>query len=291
MKRLWTIFRYSLRGFRGQILGWGLAIAALGLLIVPFYNVFAEQQGDFLQMIKSYPPEFLAFFGGDAVSIATPEGFVGMYGFSMLPLVIGFFGLLAGSGIIAADEEHGRLDLMIAHPVGRAAFFGGRVLGFLSAMLLILVLGWAGFSILLGGSAMGITPAQMALPFLPLFAQGLVYGSLALLLSLLLPARAQAAMLSGLVLVTSYLLSSLAGIASQLDSAARLLPYAYYQGSEALNGLNLTWLAGLLAVSLVCILLAGWRFIRRDIRLSGEGSWRIAGMLPRRSRGAQTEAG
>ncbi|MBN1660548.1 MAG: hypothetical protein JXA93_19280, partial [Anaerolineae bacterium] len=63
---MFTTLRYTLSSFRGQIIGWGLGVAALGLILVPFYDVFMEQQGDLMQMIESYPPEFLAFFGGDA---------------------------------------------------------------------------------------------------------------------------------------------------------------------------------------------------------------------------------
>jgi hypothetical protein len=59
------------------------------------------------------------------------------------------------------------------------------------------------------------------------------------------------------------------------------LPYAYYQGSEAINGLNWGWLLGLLTVSAVFLLLAWWRFQNRDIRVAGEGSWRLP--LPSRS--------
>ena len=36
-----TIFRYTLRRFRGQILGWGLALALLGLLLISMYDSFA----------------------------------------------------------------------------------------------------------------------------------------------------------------------------------------------------------------------------------------------------------
>ena len=41
-------------------------------------------------------------------------------------------------------------------------------------------------------------------------------------------------------------------------------------------GLNLRWVAGLLAVALVFILVAWWRFERRDMRVGGEGGWHIA---------------
>lgn len=275
MKRLWTIFRYTFRRFRGQILGWGLGIASLGLILVPFYDIFRDQQEDFMQMLESYPPEFMAFFGGDASSLLTPEGYLGMYGFSLLPLIIGIFAVLAGSGLIAGDEEKGRLDLILSQPVGRVPFFFGRLLAFIAATIAILFVAWLGFVILLGQSSMDIDMLQMFLPFLPLFAQALIYGMLAFLLSMLLPSRNMAAAISGLVVVASYFVSSMATLNDSLELIASLLPYAYYQGAGAISGLNLTWLLGLFSVSALMALVAWWCFMRRDIRLSGEGSFKL----------------
>jgi beta-exotoxin I transport system permease protein len=277
-----TALRYTLRSFRGQILGWGLGVAALGLLIVPFYGVLMAKQADFMQMIEGYPPEFLAFFGGDAAALATPEGFLGMYGFSMLPPIVGIFAVIAGCGLLASDEESGRLDLIVAHPVSRAGLFWGRTLAFLAASLGVSIVGWLGFSLLLGGSTLGFTWGQMALPFLPLLAQTIVYGALALLLSMLLPARRLAAAGAGLVLVASYFLTSMAGLNDKLASVARFLPYHYYQGGEALRGLDWGPFLGLLAASAVLALLAWWRFERRDIRVAGEGGWRLPSLRLRR---------
>jgi ABC-2 type transport system permease protein len=285
-----TTLRYTLSSLRGQILGWGLGVAALGLLLVPFYDVFMGQQADFMQMIESYPPEFLAFFGGDAASLATTEGYLGMYGFSMLPLIVGIFAVIVGSGLLASDEESGRLDLIVAHPVSRAGLFWGRTLAFAAASLGISILGWLGFSVLLGGSSLDVTWGQMALPFLPLLAQTLIYGTLALLLSMLLPARRLAAAGAGLVLVLSYLLSSLAGLNESLAAVAQFLPYDYFQGSDALSGLDWASFLGLLAASAMLTLLAWWRFQRRDIRVAGEGGWRLPSLRLRRRAEAAHEA-
>jgi len=277
-----TTLRYSLAQFRGQILGWGLGIAALGLILVPFYDVFMEQQADFMQMLESYPPEFMAFFGGDAASMTTPAGYLGMYGFSMLPVILGIFALIAGSGLLASDEENGRLDLIVAHPVSRAALFWGRLAGFVVSTVAILILSWLGFSVLLGGSSLDVSWGEMALPFLPVLAQVLIYGTLALLFSMLLPARRLAAMAAGLVMVASYFVSSMATLNESLAAVARFLPYDYFQGGDALSGLNLTWFLGLLAASAVLALLAWWRFQRRDIRVGGEGGWRLPSLPLRR---------
>jgi ABC-2 type transport system permease protein len=120
---------------------------------------------------------------------------------------------------------------------------------------------------------MELTPIELARPFLSLGAVLLLFGSLALTLSLLLPSRRTAAMLTGLVLVGSYIASSLARVNDNLKPLARLLPLDYYQGGAAIAHLNLGWALGLVAASLACAVLGAWLFQRRDIRVGGEGSW------------------
>ena len=272
---MFTTWRYTLSSLRGQVIGWGLGVAALGLILIPFYDVFMDQQQDFLQMIENYPPEFLAFFGGDASAIATPEGYLGMYGFSLLPIILGIFAVIVGSGLLAGDEESGRLDLIVAHPVSRAGLFWGRLLAFLAASLGILALGWLGFSILLAGSSLDVSWGQMALPFMPLLAQTLIYGAIALLLSLLLPSRRMAAAGAGIVLVASYFLTSMASLNESLGTAAQFLPYDYFQGGDALTGIDWASFLGLLGVTALLAIVAWWRFETRDIRVAGEGGWRL----------------
>jgi len=285
MKSLWTTFRYTFRGLRGQTLGWGIGLALYGLMIVSMYDTMAAQQDQLQQMMASYPQEFLAFFGGDADSLITPAGFLGMYAFSMMPVIIGIFAVLAGSGLIVSDEERGRLDLIITHPVGRSAFFFGRALGVLAAAVSIHLLGWLGFSLMLGSSSMDFNWGQMLVPFLSLLAQTLVYVTLGLLLSMLLPSRGLAAMLTGLVVVASYFVSSLSFMDERMAALSKLMPYHYFQTVLSFAELNPGWLFALLGASLLMTLLAWWRFLRRDIRLSGEGSWRLP-LLARRRRTA-----
>jgi ABC-2 type transport system permease protein len=274
MKSLWTTFRYTFSNLRWQIIGWGLGLALYGLMIVPMYETLGAQPERFQQMIANYPPEFLAFFGADVNSPITPAGFLGMYAFSMLPVIVGIFAVIAGSGLIVSDEEQGRLDLIIAHPVGRHPFFWGRFLGLLAASLAIVVLGWLGFCGLLGRSSLGVTWGQMAIPFLSVFVQILVFVALALLLSMLLPSRSLAAMITGAILVISYMISSLTFLNEGLELVSRLLPYHYFQAVLSFRELNLTWLFALVGISLIMVVLTWLRFGKRDIRLSGEGSWR-----------------
>ncbi len=284
-----TIFRYTLRRFRGQILGWGIALALLGMLLVSMYDMIAAEQEQFEELLKAYPPEITAFMG-DLSTFATPEGFVSLEFFSYMPLILGIFAVLTGSGLLVSDEENGRLDLIMAHPVSRAALFLGRLLAFVAATVAILAICWLGLVVPMNWSSMDIGWGRMWLPMLSLLAELLLFGTLSLLLSMVLPSRRLAATTAGLLLVASFFITGLAKINEKLEPIARLSPLNYHQAQDAFHALNGAWLAGLLAVAVLFAALAWWRFWRRDIRVGGEGGWRLPSLPFRRRAGAGREA-
>jgi ABC-2 type transport system permease protein len=268
-----TIFRYRLARLRGQILGWGIGLALYALFIAQFYGTIVEQQEQFEKLLESYPQEFMAFFGG-LDSFTTPSGYLSVEFFSYMPLILGIFAVLIGSGLLASDEESGRLDLIMAHPISRTALFTGRLLAFVVATLAILALTWLGLAVPSRWTLLSeVSLVEMMLPFLSLLGVLVFFGFLALLLSLLLPSRRMAAMTSGLLLVGNFFLIGLARIEADLEPFAKFSPLNYYQGGEAIDGLNASWVVGLLAAALLFAALAWWRFQRRDIRVGGEGGW------------------
>ena len=261
-------FLHALRRSLGSILGWGLSLALLGYFLIPLYDTFAGQQEQMQQLLKSYPPEVMAFFGG-STDLFTPQGYLTVEFFSYMPLVLGIFAVLAGSSLIVSDEENGTLDLILAHPVSRTSLFLGR------SLAAILGITWLAF--VAGASrstGIDFTALEMFRPFLSLFAVLLLFGGLTLLLSLSLPSRSVAGMVGGLILVAAYFIESLSVLSDSLKPIAKYLPLHYYQSGNALSGLNAGWLAGLLGFAILFIVLAWLLFQRRDIRVSGEGSWR-----------------
>src|SRR5437763_16493604 len=108
------------------------------------YGLMLENQEASKKSLQGSTGQLLAAFG-DAGKLTSPEGFLSLAFFSYMPLILGVFAVLAGSGLLAADEENGTLDLVLAHPVSRTSLFLGRLLAFLTAMVAILVLSWLGF--------------------------------------------------------------------------------------------------------------------------------------------------
>ncbi len=274
---MFAIFTNALARSRGAILGWGVSLGLLAMYLMPFYDTLAEQKESLEKLLSSYPPEMLAFFGdmSNTAALFTPEGYLGFEFFALMPVVLGIFAVLAGSGLLASDEENGTLDLVLAHPVSRTGLFVGRLLAFVATTTCLLAVAWLGLVIGRNWSTIELTAVELGRPFLSLGAELILFGALALALSMLLPSRRLAAAVAGIALVGSYFLTSLARINDDLKDLNKFSPLNYYQGGDAILGLKGEWLGGLLAVALVYVLLAWWRFERRDIRVVGEGSWRL----------------
>ena len=47
-----TVFRYALVRFRGQILGWGLALFILGVITVARYDIMRDNQEALREVVK-----------------------------------------------------------------------------------------------------------------------------------------------------------------------------------------------------------------------------------------------
>lgn len=279
---MFTVFRHAFSRYRGQILGWGLSLGLLALWLVSFYDALAVQGEQLRKLFESYPKEVFAFFGG-MTDFLSPEGFINVELFSYMPLVLGIFAVMAGSGLLVADEEKGVLDLVAAHPVSRRDLFFGRLLALTAAILAILALMWLGILIGMQWSTnMNLGWGEVWLPHLSLLAYLLLFACIALFLSMVLPSRRMAAMTAGVLLVASFFITGMAQLNPDVKKIADLMPMTYYQGGLAVTGLNMGWFGGLMVAAVIFALLAWCRFERRDIRVGGEGGWRLPSLRMRR---------
>ena len=270
---MFTEIKHTLRRMRGAIIGWGIGLFAYGLMMANFFTSLEMMEG-FLEILENYPPEMLAFFP-NIFDIMSPIGYMDTYYFSYMTLIIGFFAVVSCANLLVGDEEKGILDLLVSYPVSRSGFFWGRLLGFMVATAIILLASWLGWLIPSGSSGLNLSAIELLQPFLPLYVVLVLFGGIALLLSMLLPAARMATAAAGGLLLVNYLLVGLANMRTELGSIYELTPLYFYQGGAAIEGINWETLAGLTGMTLIFILLAWWRFLRREIRVGGEGGWKL----------------
>jgi len=274
-------FKHTLRRFRGQMIGWGIGLALYGILMVVLYDSIVEIEG-ISDLLDSYPPEILAFFG-DITDLTSPEGYLDTYYFTYMTIIVGIFAAIAGANLVVGDEEKGILDLVVSHPISRTALFWGRMLGFVVATAVIMLISWLSWAIPAAGTGLDLTWIEFLRPFVPLFAVLLLFGALAALLSLVLPSARFAGMLTAGLIFANFLLQGLANLNENLETIIEYTPLYYYQAGGAIAELNWGWLAGLLAVAALLALLAWALFLRREIRVGGEGGWSLPSLALRRS--------
>jgi len=271
---MFTVIRYSLRSSRGAIIGWGIGLAVLAIMMGSLFDMIASS-GDLMEAYVEALPEIAELFDFGAMN--TPIGWLDVEYFSFVPLIIGLFATGVGASLLARDEEGGTLDLILAHPVSRTGLFWGRFLASTLVIIILLLISWASLLLSMTWSENFTIPAfDLLLPFVSLFGILMFFMTLALLFSMLLPARSMASMIAGMLVVASFFITLLSGVVEELERAADFSPLTYLETATAIeNGLNLTWFGVFIAIALVLALLSWLLFQRRDVRVGGEGSWRL----------------
>ena len=275
---MFTVIRYTLRRSRGAIIGWGIGLAALGIMMGSLFDMVANS-GDLMAAYMEALPELAEMF--DFGGMSTPIGWLNLEYFSFVPLVLGLFATGAGASLLARDEERGTLDLILAHPVSRTTLFWGRFLATTLVTIILLLISWTSLLLSMTWSENFTIPAfELLLPFVSLFGILMFFLTLALLFSMLLPARSMANMLAAMMVVASFFISLLSGVVEQLERAADFSPLTYLETATAIeDGLNLTWLGVFLAIDLSLALISWVLFQRRDVRVGGEGTMRLKDLV------------
>lgn len=276
MTNIITIASYSLKRSFSIILGWGIPLMLLGIITIPFYDLVAENEKQLRPVLDTLKPLLKSFVGGDeAAQVFTPEGFIALRYFAFLPVVMGIFGSVYGSGLLAADEERGILDFLMAHPISRSQIFWGRLLSFLLSLIMIIGFGWFGLWLgVLKAESMNFSPVKLWLPYLSVFAVTWLFACLSFALSMVMPSRSAAAMFSGIIVLAGYIITNLSKAIKGLESWALFSPITYFQ-SNAMMGLKLNPLTVLFVSSVIFVVFAWKAFVNRDIRVAGDGGWKI----------------
>jgi ABC-2 type transport system permease protein len=257
-------FTKALHDARRSLLGWAIAIVGVGAMYASFWPTM--QAPEMKKAMEAYPQGLLEAFNYSDVTSAA--GYLGsaVYGL-IVPLLVVVFAIATGSRAVAGDEEAGTLDLVLAHPVGRARLavqrFAALVVGILLAVGL---LGLA--MVALSGPAQfeGIGAAEFAAMSLQLGLFGIAFGALAYAVGASTGSRALALAVTAGVAVLAYIANSVLPQIEGLEWARDLSPFHWYLGGTPLvNGLQVTGPLLLLATTVVLVAVGTWIFTCRDV--------------------------
>ncbi|RKR87466.1 ABC-2 type transport system permease protein [Micromonospora pisi] len=257
-------FTKTLFDSRRSLVGWTLAIVAVGAMYASFWPTM--QTPEMAEALAAYPEGLLEAF--NYTDLTSAAGYLGGAVFGLLvPLLVTVFAIATGTRAVAGDEEAGTLDLLLAHPVGRvrlalhrfAALLVGLVLiGGLLGLAMIGLSGPAGFDGVGAGELLA-TSAQLVL-------FGATFGALAFAVGAATGSRGAALGGSAGVAVLAYLANA---VLPQVDGLAwlqNLSPFHWYlDGDPLVNGLQTTGPLLLLATTAVLVAAGTYLFTRRDV--------------------------
>jgi ABC-2 type transport system permease protein len=261
------IIRWTLWQRRWYIFWWAFGAAFYMALIVATYPSFRNEAATLNNTFNQLPTTVKSLVS-DSGNFFSPEGYLSSNAYYiMMPIIFGVLSIGLGSSLIARDEQDHTLELILSRPVSRGAVIAGRALAGVCIVAAVTIVA-AGVTIACAIPAnLHLKLAQLAVATGVSALLALVFGALAFMFTAFgKSARKASVGIAALLLIASYLLTSLSGTVHWLRWPAEVLPYHYYHPAEILTG-NSNWpaAAGMLAAVLLLGILSYIGFRRRDI--------------------------
>jgi ABC-2 type transport system permease protein len=253
-----SVYARSLRMVAMPTFWWTLGIAGFAGWMVSAVQLLETKMSSLLSGSGAAATVIKNLGGGDAGLTA---GFLSAM-FVFLPLFLMAFAVTQVNNW-SADEQDGRLELVLTTPQPRLSVLLGRFAALASAtiaisMITLLVCAWVA-----AASGLHLDSGNLAAAILGMIPLGLLVAAFGYLASGWLRTAADTGLLSFL-LAAWFFISFIGPELNLPDATLRLSPF-YYYGTPLLNGLQVTSILGIIAVGAVALALGAVRFVRKDI--------------------------
>lgn len=182
--------------------------------------------------------------------------------FQLLPIMLMAFAVTQVNRW-AADEEDGRLELVLATPQPRIRVILGRYAALATAIAFIGVLTLAATTLAAQIAGLELDTGNLAAAALGMIPLALLIAAIGYLAAGWLRTAVDTGLVT-LLLVLWFFISFIGPDLSLPDATLRLSPF-YYYGTPLLHGLVAANVIGLLGVGLVALVIGALRFARKDI--------------------------
>lgn len=249
---------------RRSTIGWAISIAAVGGLYAAFWPTIDDPEMQ--EAIESYPESLLEAI--NYTDISTAAGYLDATVYGLLVAVLSIvYATASGARIIAGEEDAGRLDVVLAHPVSRRRLAVQR---FAALVVSVVVITLALLLVLLALSVPadldGIAVGDLLAMNLHVLCFAAFFGAVAFAVGAATGRRGLAVGAGAAVGVFGFAAN---GVLPQVDGLEWIegwSPFHWLNGSVPLkNGVDVgaVLLMGLLTGVLVAV--GAWGFERRDV--------------------------
>jgi len=240
---------------------WTLGFAAFAAWMIVAVHQLADKMNALLASAQGSPAiDVLKNIGGG--SSTGLNGLLLGAMFELMPVLLMAFAVTQVNRW-SADEDEGRLEIVLSTPQSRHAVLLGRFAALATATVIVgvVTLATAAVAAAIGGVALdGGNLAAATLGMIPL---GLLIAAVGYLAAGWLRTAADTGLLSFL-LAAWFFISFIGPDLKWPDATLRLSPF-YYYGTPLLHGVELANLAVVVGVGAVALALGSLRFARKDI--------------------------
>ena len=261
------LLRRGLLDRRRALVAWSLGVSAYVLLIAAIFPSI-ESSKELDELVESYPDALKSLFGIGSGSLTSGPGFLDAELFSfMLPLFVFVLAIGSGARTLAGEEDAGRLELLLAYPVGRSRTVLAKSIAvavevaLVCAVILVVL---AGFDPLVG---LDIAAGKLAAAVGGLAVLGILHGWLAVAVGAAVPSRTIALGVPAAVAAGGYLVAGLHELAGWLDPFRFVSPFWWIGSSPLQNGVRGWGILVVLLAALASLVAAMLLFERRDLKV------------------------
>ena len=217
-----TITTKTIRDGRRSLFWWALGLVGLTVLTVATYPAVRDMPG-MEDLLEGLPDAILALIGES--DLLSPEGYLNSQLFgAIVPLLFLFFGVAAGAGAIAGEEENRTLDLLLSNPVSRTRVVLEKAMAMVIGLVLLGVILWLATYLPALAVDMDLDPLNLVAVIVSASLFGFFMGGFALMVGATSGSRGLAIGLGAALGVAAYLVNSLAPLVDGLDWLQRLSP-------------------------------------------------------------------
>jgi ABC-2 type transport system permease protein len=237
---------------------WTLGIAAFAAFMVYAVQLLETKMSSLLSGSPAFSTLIKNLGGGNA---SVNSGLLSAM-FFFLPLFLMAFAVTQVNGW-SADEQDGRLELVLTTPQSRMAVLLGRFAALATATIVISVVTLLASAAAAAVAGLTVDEGHLVAAVLGAIPLGLLIASIGYLASGWLRTAAETGLLS--FVLAAWFFISFIGPELKLPDATLRLSAFYYYGTPLLNGLQPASVLGVLAVAAVALVLGTMRFARKDI--------------------------
>lgn len=260
-----NIFLKTLRDQLGSIFWWSLGFIFLSIYLTWFYP-YISKNAEIFKMVEALPPVIKNLIG-DIDFAATPAGFFNLQPFSFsAPIMILFYSVSKGVGVVAGEKENGTLDLLLSKPVSRSQIIIQKVLSISTGLAIIHIFFFLGMALGLTLFKINLNIFKLAEAMISLYFLSLSFLMISVSTGIIFLDRKKAlGVVSGFALI-SFIINSYSPGLKPFQIARTLSPFYYNSGNSPIkNGLDLHLILFQVLIIFMFLILSLLTFNKRDL--------------------------